>query len=204
MNQVPQNHHLSQILNRLSMGISFISVLVGLVVLKSSNTSIVLTRAIVHYTSQPAIINLIIAIAALFTTLLSVWRKSWQRPAVTLIFIITVAVTGMFASLLCHDDYIGGSCGEFDWPSGHLHAGYPYSWLDGHICIAPHTSLGEYTRQHPEKATWYPDFLALPVDLLFWINIGILMSVGARLVYRLLPLRMRRISKLFKFLQQSQ
>jgi hypothetical protein len=89
-----------------------------------------------------------------------------------------MAVAGLFASLLFREDYFGGSCGEADWPSGHLHAGYPYSWLDGHICVPPDASLGEYAQQHPEEDHWYLDLPALVVDVLFWANVGVLSSVS--------------------------
>ncbi len=85
-----------------------------------------------------------------------------------------MAIGGTCVSLLYRDDYVGGSCGEFDWASGHLHAGYLYSWLDGFICVPHLNALAAYLQAHPENAGWCPDFLALAVDFLFWLNVGIL------------------------------
>lgn len=172
-NAIRVNNVIARSLNWLIVGISFVSTIIGLVLLtKGGNTMVILARAIAHNTLEPATINLIVAISAL----LAAWRKLWRWSVALLILIAIIAVAGMSSSLLFRDDYTGGSCGEFDWPSGHLHAGYPYSWLDGHICVPPNISLSEYVRQYPEKAGWYPDFPALFVDLLFWANTGILVS----------------------------
>lgn len=161
---IPANRFISQLPKWLIVGISFVSIITGLVVLASSASS------------RPAIVNLVMAMSALVVALLTIGRKLWRSSVALLILVAVIAVIGMFSSLLFRDDYSGGSCGEFDWPSGHLHAGYPYSWLDGHICVPPHTSLSVYAHQHPEEAGWYPDFPALFIDLLFWINAGILVS----------------------------
>jgi len=162
---IPANRFISRLPEWLIVGISFVSIITGLVVLVSSTSS------------GPAIVNLVVAMSALVAALLTVGRKLRRSSVVALLILIAViAVIGVFSSLLFRDDYSGGSCGEFDWPSGHLHAGYPYSWLDGQICVPPHTSLSVYAHQHPEEAGWYPDFPALFIDLLFWINAGILVS----------------------------
>lgn len=130
-----------------------------------------------------AAVYLAVAVAALTAALLTTGRGWWRSPVPlrAIVTIAVVAVAGMAAGLLFREDYFGGSCGEFDWPSGHLHAGYPYSWLDGHICVPPNSSLREYARQNPAGARWYPDLRALAVDLLFWTDVGILASapVGA-------------------------
>ena len=163
-NLIPANRFISRLPEWLIVGISFVSTITGLVVLVSSTSS------------RPAIVNLVVAMSALVVSLLTTRRKLWRSSVAWLILIAAIAVIGVFSSLLFRDDYSGGSCGEFDWPSGHLHAGYPYSWLDGHICVPPRTSLTVYAHQHPEEAGWYPDFPALVIDLLFWINVGILVS----------------------------
>lgn len=161
---VPANRFISRLPEWLIVGTSSVSTITGLAILVSSASA------------EPAIINLVVAVSALVVALLTIGRKLWRSSVALLILIAVIAVIGVFSSLLFRDDYSGGSCGEFDWPSGHLHAGYPYSWLDGHICVPPHTSLSVYAHQHPEEAGWYPDFPALFIDLLFWINVGILVS----------------------------
>jgi hypothetical protein len=164
----------------LIVGTSFVSTIIGSMILaQGENTVVILARAIAHSTLEPATINLLVAICALIAALLAAWQKLGPSPVALLILIAVIAIAGMFSSLLFRDDYTGGSCGEFEWPAGHLHAGYPYSWLDGEICVPPHTLISEYVRQHPEKAGWYPDFPAMFVDLLFWVNIGILSSLIA-------------------------
>ena len=170
------NNVKSQSLSWLIVGLSFVSAIIGLVIL---------ARAIAHFTPEPAIVNLTVAIGALIAALLAARQKLWHSSATWLILIAVVAIAGLFSSLFFRDDYSGGSCGEFDWPAGHLHAGYPYSWLDGGICVPPQTSLSEYAQQHPEQAGWYPDFPALLVDLLFWVNTGILGSSFLGLVVKL-------------------
>ncbi len=160
----PANRFISRLPEWLIVGTSFVSIITAVVVLLSSTSS------------APAIVNLVVALSALVVALLAVGCKLWRSSVTWLILIAVIAVIGMFSSLLFRDDYLGGSCGEFDWSSGHLHAGYPYSWLDGHICVPHHTSLRVYADQHPEQAGWYPDFPALFIDLLFWINVGILAS----------------------------
>lgn len=161
---IPANRFIFRLPEWLIVGISFVSTITGLVVLASSTSS------------GPAIVNLVVAMSALVVALLTIGRKLWRSSVALPILIAVIAVIGVFSSLLFRDDYSGGSCGEFDWPSGHLHAGYPFSWLDGHICVPPHTSLSVYAHQHPEEAGWHPDLPALFIDLLFWINVGILAS----------------------------
>jgi lysylphosphatidylglycerol synthetase-like protein (DUF2156 family) len=171
------NHVISRSASWLVVGTSVVSTVIGSVLLaQGADTVAVLARAVVHCTSEPATINLIVAICALIAALLAAWRKPWRSAMTLLILIAVIAVSGMFSSLLFRDDYTGGSCGEFEWPAGHLHAGYPYSWLDGEICVPPHIPISEYASQHPEQAGWHPDLPALLVDLLFWMNIGILVS----------------------------
>lgn len=157
----PVNRFISQSPNWVIVGASFVSTIAGLLVLVSSTSS------------GPAIVNFVMAMSALVVGLLTIGRKL-RRSSVALL--ICIAVIGVFSSLLFRDDYFGGSCGEFDWPSGHLHAGYPFSWLDGHICVPPHKSLSAYAHQHPGEASWHPDFPALLIDLLFWMNVGVLVS----------------------------
>jgi hypothetical protein len=161
-------------LNSLIVGISFVSALVALALLATTGaTVVVLERAIVHFLPGPAIVNLGAAVLALLAALATRRRRRWS-PRAVLIFLGAMAIAGMCASLLYRDDYSGGSCGEFDWASGHLHAGYPYSWLDGFVCVPHFNTLAAYLQAHPEKASWYPDLLALSVDFLFWLNVGIL------------------------------
>lgn len=162
--RVPASRFGSQWSNWLIVGASSIGTIAGLVVLVSSPS---LGRGIV---------NLVVAVSALVVALLTVRRRPWPSSVALLILIAAVAVAGVFSSLLFREDYLGGSCGELVWPAGHLHAGYPYSWLDGDICVPPDTSLEVYAAQHPEAASWQPDLPALIVDLLFWMNGGILVS----------------------------
>lgn len=147
----------------LIVGASAISALAGLVVLVSSS----LGRGIV---------NLVVALSALVVAVLAARRRVWSSSRALLILVPVVAVAGVFSSLAVREDYLGGSCGELDWPAGHLHAGYPFSWLDGGICVPPDTSLDAYAAQHPEAASWQPDLPALLADILFWMNGGILVS----------------------------
>lgn len=105
-------------------------------------------------------------------------------PVRVIVTIAIVAVAGSAAGLLFREDYFGGSCGEADWPSGHLHAGYPYSWLDGHVCVPPSNTLREYARQHRDEATWAPDLPALGIDLAFWASAGVLASTALAFVRR--------------------
>ena len=146
--------------------VCLISTIAGGLVLTSSTS---LGRAAVY---------LAVAGAALVVALLTTWRAGWRSPVPLRVIatIAFVATAGMATSLLFREDYFGGSCGAFDWPSGHLHAGYPYSWLDGYICVPPNASLSEYAQQHPKQTNWYPDLPALAADLLFWAAIGVLSS----------------------------
>lgn len=183
---------LSSRLKWLPVGSSFASVIAAWVVLgHGDETVVVLKRALVHFTPQPALINLLVAMSALGVAGWMAWRRRTLFPAKWLAFLLGIALVGLFASLGYRDDYTGGSCGAFDWPAGHLHAGYPYSWLDGEICVAPHTSIHEYVAQHPQEAGWFPDFLALGGDGLFWVNIGIL---GSALGEGVLSFRKQKIS----------
>ena len=101
----PANRFISRLPGWLIVGTSFVSIITAVVVLRSSTFS------------APAIVNLVVAVSALVVALLAVGRKLW-RPSVTLLILIAIiAVTGMFSSLLFREDYLGGSCGEFDWQS---------------------------------------------------------------------------------------
>jgi hypothetical protein len=156
--------------------VCLISTIAGGLVLTSSTS---LRRAAVY---------LAVAGVALVVALLTTWRAGWRSPVPlrVIVTIAVIAVAGLTASLLYREDYFGGSCGEFDRPSGHLHAGYPYSWLDGYVCVPPGWSLRDYVRQNPGEARRYPDPLALAADLLFWTNAGILVNafleVGRRII----------------------
>ena len=163
-NLIQANRFSSRLPEWLIVGISFVSIIAGLVVLVSSTSS------------GPAVVNLSVALAAFIVSLLNTRRKPRRSPLAVLFLIAVITIIGLFSSLLFRDDYSGGSCGEFDWPSGHLHAGYPNSWLDGHICFPPNTPLSMFAQQHPEEAEWHLDFPALFIGLLFWFNIGILVS----------------------------
>lgn len=124
--------------------------------------------------------------AASVVASLAALRKGLRSPltARVIVTIALVTVAGLAAGLLFREDYFGGSCGEADWPSGHLHAGYPYSWLDGHICVPPSNALREYARQHRDEATWAPDLPALGIDLAFWASAGVLASTALEFARR--------------------
>jgi len=125
---------------------------------------------------RPAVAFLLVSVVALVVGLLNVRLRLWRWSIRLLLAAALVAGAGMLASLVYRDDYFGGSCGEADWPSGHLHGGYPFSWLDGHICVPPGVGLREELHQNPSRAAWRLDFPAAAVDALFWLNIGILAS----------------------------
>jgi len=163
------------VLNWLVVAVCAAGVVLGMMILLSTGfTSVVAGRAVVHFTVSPALVNLAVAVLSLHIALPPARRKQKRWTPLLLLVAAVLALVGLCASLLVRDDYLGGSCGPFDWPSGPLHAGYPYSWLDGHICVPPGKALADYARQNPSKATWRPDLLALGVDLSFWANMGIL------------------------------
>lgn len=159
------------------VGISLVSLVAALGgMAKGGGTIVLMGRALRHALAQPAIIHLGAAILATVVTWFAARDRLLRWSAGLLILCVIITIAGFAFSLLYRDDYLGGSCGPYDHPAGHLHAGFPYSWLDGGICIPPDASLSEYASSHPELTIWRVDFLATLVDLLFWFNIGTLVS----------------------------
>jgi hypothetical protein len=118
-------------------------------------------------------IHFFVASAGLLATIFILHRR-WKMWLAVLVLLLICG--GLGASLLYRDDYSGGSCGPEEWASGHLHAGYPYSWMDGFICVEHGYSIPEYLAAHPDKQGWYPDFLALGVDVFFWLNAALIVA----------------------------
>jgi hypothetical protein len=115
-----------------------------------------------------ALINLIVIISGsiLFCRNLKRWEK------MQLFFISIVGLIGMLASLLFSENYAGG-----EWLF-HLHKGYPYSWLDGGFSTWPAVEKGipvtDYIVNNPGVIQWNIDVPAFVIDLLFWMNVSII------------------------------
>jgi hypothetical protein len=54
--------------------------------------------------------------------------------------------------------------------------------MDGFICVEHGYTIPEYLTAHPDKQGWYPDFLALGVDALFWLNAALIVAVPVAVV----------------------
>jgi len=164
-------------LNWILVATSSVSVLAGIGVLATgAHVVAVGGRAILHFIAAPAVVNLAVAVGGLSAALLIVRWKLWPSAVTLAILVGALGLAGLFSSLAFRDDYIGGTCGEFDWGSGHLHAGYPYSWMDGFVCVPPEIRLSDYLAGHAAETGWAPDLPALSVDLLFWGNVAILIA----------------------------
>jgi len=154
------------------IGISGLCWLASLAALIGSNQTITLRdgRGIV-ISGGPGIVQFLVASVGLLVAIF-ILRRRWKLWLAILVLVL--ACGGLCASLLYRDDYSGGSCGPEDWASGHLHAGYPYSWMDGFICVEHGYTIPEYLAAHPDRQSWHPDVLALGVDALFWVNAALI------------------------------
>jgi hypothetical protein len=160
--------------SRVWIGFSGLGWLASIAGLVGSNQTIAFPNGNgVVISGGPGIVHFLVALAGLLAAIF-VLRRLW-RPRLA-VLVLALICFGLFASLLYRDDYSGGSCGPEDWPSGHLHAGYPYSWMDGFICFEHGYTIPEYLAAHPEKQGGYPDILALGVDVLFWLNAALVVA----------------------------
>ncbi|MFZ5908788.1 MAG: hypothetical protein ACOYYU_02085 [Chloroflexota bacterium] len=160
--------------SRVWIGVSGLGWLASLVALVGQDQTITLPDGTgIVISGGPGIIHFLVASAGLLT-IIFILRRRWKPWLAVLV--LALACGGLCASLLYRDDYSGGSCGPDDWASGHLHAGYPYSWMDGFICVEHGYTIPEYLAAHPDKQGWRPDFLALGVDALFWVNAALIVA----------------------------
>jgi hypothetical protein len=162
------------------IGVSGLGWLASLAALIGRDQTITLPdRSGVVISGGPGIVHFLVASVGLLATIF-ILRRRWKLWLATLVLVL--ACGGLCASLLYRDDYSGGSCGPEDWASGHLHAGYPYSWMDGFICVEHGYTIPEYLAAHPNKQSWHPDFLALSVDTFFWLNAALIVAASVAIL----------------------
>ena len=160
--------------SRVWIGLSGLGWLASIVGLAGADLTVALPGGNgVVISGGPALIHFLVATAG-FLAIVFVLRRRWKQRLAVLV--LALACIGLLGSLGYRDDYSGGTCGPEDWASGHLHAGYPYSWMDGFICFEHGYSIPEYLAAHPEKQSWHPDLLALGVDALFWLNAALVVA----------------------------
>jgi hypothetical protein len=160
--------------SRIWIGVSGLGWLASLAALIGRDQTIALPdRSGIVISGGPGIIHFLVASAGLLAAIF-ILRRHWKLWLAALVLIL--ACGGLCASLLYRDDYSGGSCGPQDWASGHLHAGYPYSWMDGFICVEHGFTTPDYLAAHPDQQSWRPDVLALGVDALFWLNAALVVA----------------------------
>jgi hypothetical protein len=160
--------------SRTWIGFSGLGWLVSIAALVGRDQTISLPdRGGIVISGGPGIVHFLVAGTGLLATIF-ILRRRWKFWLATLV--LALVCGGLCASLLYRDDYSGGTCGPEDWASGHLHAGYPYSWMDGFICVEHGYSLPAYLTAHPDKQGWFPDILALGVDALFWLNAALILA----------------------------
>jgi hypothetical protein len=172
--------------SRIWISVSGLGWLASLAALIGGGQTVTLPDGIgVVISGGPGGIHFLVASAGLLT-MLFILRRRWKLWLAALVLVL--ACGGLCASLLYRDDYSGGSCGPEEWASGHLHAGYPYSWMDGFICVEHGHTIPEYLAAHPDQQNWGPDFMAFGVDTLFWLNAALIVAApGAVFLERRMP-----------------